>query len=201
MYSIVRIIIGFLLLSVPMVLVAKSKARHKQRRVVGCVLLALAITIVLSFVPFENAIVTFPSAESAARYYDMKFSNTQEVVEGLECDMVVARKSKNSYSQTLVPKTNEGWKIGLGTDIKIISQKTTENATITVYGHQKLSDRFIWIKYMDDEEPIIAHSIQTEFVVLQKEELGDLYLSVYCANITQTTEAYRVYINGKEIAV
>ena len=73
----------------------------------------MILVTVLAFLPIENSFVTFDSPKAAYEYFNSGKSNIELVVKGDNCDFIIDRK-KDSDTYLIVPKTANGWKIGIG---------------------------------------------------------------------------------------
>ena len=142
MYNLVRLIIGCIIFACSMIAVKKSKAVNKRALRLVFAILSVVLTGLLGFFPFENLFVTFDSPKAAYNYYyTFEKSNIDLIVEGDTCDFVVERKNATE-KHLIVPKTADGWKVGLSTDIKRIVYKSSEEFLAFVYQYKNANEYF-----------------------------------------------------------
>ena len=143
MYIIIRLIIGFIFFVCSIAVIKTSKTARKHILYAVFAGLSVILVTVLAFLPIENSFVTFDSPKAAYEYFNSGKSNIELVVKGDNCDFIIDRK-KDSDTYLIVPKTANGWKIGIGWETKRIVQKfspleRTDNALgktfVTYYAH------------------------------------------------------------------
>ncbi len=199
MFIILRIILGciFLLFSI---LVAKKIKKNKNRLTYLMITgISIALVIALSFFPFENLFFTFDSPNAAYEYYKLGSSKIENVIEGAECDFVVDRKD-NSDSYLIIPKTSEGWKIGIGSNTKRIEQKIADGIVIYVYQYGNTNEYFITIFDTNGEVLDLSDKYDTIFITSEKHnEVLEKTFTTYYAYIPEFTSDYIISVNGNNI--
>lgn len=199
MFNIIRLLIGSVFLVSSLMLVKRTKTTHKRVLYTVFVFVSIVIVTVTEFLPFENYFITFSSPKKAYEYYCLGRSNVEIVVEGTHSDFVVDRKNeKDTY--LIIPKTVDGWKVGIGVDTKRIARKISNGAIISVYQYKNTSDYFITIFDTNGDKFIVADDYNTEFYSLERnnDSIGKKYVTYY-AYVPEFGSQYGVLINGKKI--
>lgn len=201
MYNVIRLIIGCIFLVCSIITIKKSKAIRKHTLYIVFVSLSVILVVVLAFFPFENLFVTFDSPKSAYEYFSSRKSNIELIVEGDDCDFIIDRKN-DSDTYLIIPKTSEGWKIGIGSNTKRIAQKHSNGIVIYVYQYKNTSDYFITILDTNGGESAISDEYNTEFISLERNNnsLGKSFVT-YCAHITNFNPQYSVIVNDNKIVL
>ena len=144
MYNIIRLIIGCIFLVCSITTIKKSKLIRKHILYIVFTSLSVLLIVVLTFLPFENLFVTFDSPKAACEYFNLGKSNIELIVEGGDCDFIIDRNN-DSDTYLIIPKTADGWKIGVGSNTKRIVQKFSNGIVVYVYQYKNTSDYFITI--------------------------------------------------------
>ena len=199
MYIITRLIIGCIFLICSIAIIKNSKIVRKRILYVVFTSISVALITVLALLPFENLFITFNSPESAYEYYNVGESNIELVVEGNECDFVIDRKN-HSDTHLIIPKTADGWKIGIGLNTKRIVQKLSKGITIYVYQYKNTNDYFINILNTSGGESTVSDEYNTNFYSLEKYDdvLGKTFVTYY-AHIPDFNAQYSIIVNDNEI--
>lgn len=201
MYIIIRLIIGCIFLLCSIIAIKKSKVIRKQILYIAFTSLSVLLFVVLTFLPFENYFITFDSPETAYEYYNSGKSNVELIVEGKECDFIIDRRS-DSDQYLIIPKTADGWEIGLGSNTKMIVQKLSDGVVLYVYQYKNTSDYFITILDTNGGEATVSDEYNTKFYSMERynDSLGKVFVTYY-AHITDLEPKYSVTVNDKEIAL
>ena len=201
MFSIIRLIIGCVFLGCSISVIKKSKVVCKRLLYVVFTSISVALIAVLAFLPFENLFITFNSPKAAYEYYNFGKSNIELVLEGNNCDFVIDRKN-DSDTYLIIPKTTDGWKIGIGSNTKRIVQKLTNGITVYVYQYKNTSDYFITILDTNGGESTVLDDYNTEFSSLKRNNdfLGKTFVTYY-AHISNFNPQYSVTVNGDKIVL
>lgn len=152
--------------------------------------------------PFENLFITFDSPKAAYEYYAFEKSNIELIVEGEGCDLIIDRKKDCSYAHLIIPKTADGWKIGIGKDTKIILNRFSNGIAIHAFQYKNTSDYFITVFDTNGGESSVSDEHGTKFFPLESynEFLGEKYV-VYFAHITNLNSQSSVIVNGNKIVL
>lgn len=201
MFGIVRIIIGCIIFGCAAVLVRKSKVTGKPMWFAVCIGISLALTVALAFLPFENLFVTFRSPQDAYQYYTFGKPNIVLVIEGEACDLVVDRKNA-SETHLIIPKTADGWKIGMGRDTKKIAQTFADGISVDVYQYKDTAVFFITVFNSNGGGATVSDAYGTKFYALEKTNdlLGKTFVTYYGA-LSSFDSQYWVEVNGNKLSV
>lgn len=198
MYGLVRIILGCLLFLV-IFLFARKNGMIRRRTLCFIAVISVAVTVLLGFLPFENAFITFDSAEKAYEYYIPGKSNIEIVIEGNESDLVIDYKNETE-TYLIVPKTKEGWKIGIGSNIEDITRKISDNIIIHVFRYKNTDDYFVTIFDVNGNEINISDDCNTEFHPIKRNNkyTRKSYVTYY-AYIYGLDLEYELNVNGEKV--
>lgn len=201
MYIMIRIIIGCIFLVCAIAAIKKPKAICKRVLYLVFAGIAVVLVVVLAFLPFENLFVTFDSPQAAYAYYLPGKSDTALVVEGDACDFVVGQKN-GTDTYLIVPKTTEGWKTGIGADMKRIAQTISDGIVLYVYQYKNTNDYFVTVLDTNGGESAVSDDYNTEFLSLERrnDSIGKTFVTYY-AHIAGLDAPYSVTVDGSEIAL
>lgn len=198
MFGILRVLIGFIIGLIIFICVFKF-TKVKFRSWFSIILIVVLLITVLGFVPFENWVYNFKSAEEVYKYYSFSEDKAEIVIEGEQSDFVVGRK-KDTSTFLIVPKTADGWKIGVSINTKRIVQKFFDGITVYVYHYKNTDDYFISIFDINGGELNLSDDYNTNFYSLKK--INDFYgktFVTYYAHISNFNSQYRIILNeGRE---
>lgn len=201
MYNIIRLLVGCIFLACSTIFIKKSKAIRKHTLFVVFTCLSAMLFVVLIFLPVENLFVSFNTPKEAYEYYNLGTSNIELIVEGEHSDFIVDCKN-GSDTYLIIPKTSDGWKVGIGSNTKKIVQEFSNGILLQVYQYKSTSDYFITILDTNGGESIISDEYNTNF--LSRERIDDFLgkaLVTYYAHITDFDTRYSVTVNGRKIVL
>ena len=167
MYNIIRLIIGCIFLVCSIIAIKNSKVMRKHILYIAFTSLSVLLIVVLTFLPFENLFITFDSPKAAYEYFNLGKSNIELIVEGDDCDFIIDRKN-DSDTYLIIPKTADGWKIGVGSNTKRIVQKLSNGIVLYVYQYKDTSDYFITILDTNGGESTVSDEYNTKFFSLER---------------------------------
>ena len=201
MYNIIRLIIGCVFLVCSITAIKKSKLIRKHILYIVFTSLSVILIVVLAFLPFENLFVTFDSPKVAYEYYNLGKSNIELIVEGDDCDFIIDREN-DSDTYLIIPKTADGWKIGVGSNTKRIVQKLSNGILLYVYQYKNTSDYFITILDTNGGESTVSDEYNTKFFSLERynDSLEKNFVT-YFAHITNLNQQYSVIVNDNKIVL
>lgn len=201
MYSIIRLIIGCIFLGCSTIAIKKTNVIRKSIFYVISIGMSLALVVILTFLPFENLFVTFNSPKAAYEYFSFSKSDVELIVEGNNCDLIIDRKN-NTDTYLIIPKTADGWKIGLGSDTKRIVQKISDGIVVYVYQYKSTDDYFITILDTNGGESTVLDEYNTIFLSLKRSNASlEKTFVTYYAHITNLSPRYSVIVNGNKIVL
>ena len=201
MYNIIRLIICGIFLACSVIAVKKSRVFRKHAFYTAFACLSIILFAVLAFLPFENFFITFDSPKEAYEYYNLGESNIELIVEGKDCDFIVDCKN-DSDTYLIVPKTSDGWKIGIGSNAKKIVQTFSNGIALCVYQYKNTDDYFITVLDTNGGESTISDEYNTNFLSTERynESLGKSFVTYY-AHITNLKPQYNVTVNDQILFV
>ena len=196
MFHFVRIIIGFLFLLGLCVFISKfSKITHKRISFMVSVILSVLLVTVLSFAPVENLFITFDSPQKAYNYRHAWEATVETVVPGEQCDLVVGIRKDDAYVIELLPKTDEGWKIGTEPISKsIVLLNGNKGVSLRAYRYMDTDEYFIRALIRDGRKAEIMDSENSEFFSTE----ANGYITYY-AHISSFNESSWIGVNGNKI--
>ena len=179
MYGIVRVLIGIVFLGCFIGMINHSKVLHKRKLYIAFSGIAVALSAALWFLPFENSFITFDSHEAAYEYCHFGDSEPDLVIEGNTCDFVVDCKGEmKEYS--MIPKTSDGWKIGIGSDSKIVAQDIFESIVVYVYQYKENRDFFVTVLDTSGGEAAVSDGYGSQFYPLETlASSGEQFVTYY----------------------
>lgn len=160
LYAAVRIILCFILFIVCVSIIKKLKMHNKRVLKIFTAIVCLVICIALNFVPIENLFITFPTVQSSYKYSNT--GNADLIINGTETDLVIS-ENKGTNNVLIIPKNNEGWKIGRGIDTKAFFNKNINNVLISVYQYKDTQDYYIILTDMVGNLYQISDSVGSVF--------------------------------------
>lgn len=195
----IRLIFWGLAFIICFLLIKKSHIINKRKWSLVAFVVAIILTTVSALIPIEDAFVTFSSPESAFGYVNT--GNVKLVVSGKKTDFVIAGKS-NTDIYVIIPKSNIGWKLGLGLDTKRIIQKISDGITIYVYQYKNSDDYYITVFDTNGGTSEITDNHGSEFYYLDKTNNAlNKTFYIYYAYVENLNDTYILTVNGKVISV
>lgn len=201
MFTVVRIVIGCATFGGLFLWIKASGNANERKKYILAATIALALTTISAFLPFENLFMTFDTPESVYHYVNSPALDVKLVVEGQNCDLVIGDNGGTDV-YLIVPKTTDGWKLGLGADTKRIMQKIVDGVVVYIYQYKDTEDYFVAVLDGNDREPIIEDARNSTFFTLEHENnASNTMLDTYIASVPNLDQQYWVRVNGREIPV
>lgn len=199
-YSIVTLI----LIVVIVLLIKFSKIQKKRRFYSIGVIACLALSFFLDLFPIENLFYDFPTVEAAFSYRYGKGRTILVTVEGNESTYIASYDSNASTQyNTILSKTEKGWKIDGAFDTDFISSKTVDYYNIIILRHKKTQEFYICVSSLIGNPAKVSDNQNSEFETGEKNTLrSDCANYLYCAFIDSfDINTYVLYLNGKEVSL
>ena len=180
-------------------MIIKSHTIYKRRWLIVSLVVALILTTISALIPIENAFVTFTSPQSAYNYNNS--GNVKLIVNGAKTDFVVASKGDTDV-YIIVPKSDGGWKLGMGLDTKRIAQTISDGVSVYVYQYKNSGDYYITVLDTNGgpSEIIDTHSSKFQFLDKYNSELNKTFYTYY-TYINGYDDQYALTVNGKTIKI
>lgn len=198
-FVIIRLAFGMLVFGMCFFLIKKSQLIHKRKWCFVSFLTTVILITVSALIPLENVFITFSSPESA--YHYNHFGNVRMVVHGKRTDFVVGEQNDtNIYA--IVPKSDSGWKLGMGLDTKRIVQTISDRVTIYVYQYKNTNDYYITALDTSGGSLEITDRYGAKFQCLEtvNSTLNKIFYTYY-ASINNFDDQYTLNVNGNMIIV
>ena len=197
MYGIIRFFVGLFCSFLLLVFLKKRSYPDKARRICT-VLFFLLLTTTLNFFPVENTFWTFKTPEQVFAYRHFGNSKIKVIMSGEEYDLIIGTQ-QGSDLYDFVPKTEEGWKIGLFFNQIEETTITEDGLFLSCYSIRNGKDHFLTIGTFSSTDLAISDSEGSVFAVIddvkESYEKGKPY-QCYGAYIGDLTEPYYIKING-----
>lgn len=142
LFGITRVILGVIIFIVCYLIIKTTKTKYKRRYYIISFICVILVIVLFNLIPIENAFITFSTPESAFSYVNT--GNIKLVINGSQTDLVVAQK-EDAKIYSIIPKTENGWKLGMGIDTKRIIQRTFEGIIIYVYQYKNTNEYYITV--------------------------------------------------------
>lgn len=173
----------------------QKKPKHAR----FCIIFSGLLCVLIYFLPFENVIKSFPTLEKAFSY--VSEGDIELVIPGTEADLVISRKNNEDYI-TMIPKTEDGWKVSVGTDMKAVRMGIHEDITFVIYRYKDTDDYFISISYIDGRAADVSDNNESEFYCLHKtNEAQNTETFFYYANVYGLNDSYSFMVNDTEVSI
>ena len=199
MFGIIRIILGVLFFLIVFLTTMSSKTNAKK--IISLIIIAFGISFALSFVPFENILVVFPSAESAYKYYNSMNADVAMVLEGENSSLVVEKKKASVYSGMIVPRCDSGWKLGMGIDTKRIWESHSSECNIVCYQYKNTGEYYVCVMPFKEIQTI-SDNKNSEFISIETDEKLLLpQLTLYYAYVQDLGDEYQIDVNGVRMSI
>ena len=200
LYGILRIIIISVLFIIFIVVQKRCRKALKKNRILIYILITMVLGALLFLIPFENAFFNFSSPQAVFKY---EFSgNIEAIVEGDKSTMIIYSKN-NTYSSTIIPKNQNGWKLGTALTYKIIATKYYEKCMVELHQFKDSNDYYVFVMDVfvpDSTIRNITDNRHSEFNYHLSEICGvDEVTYVYYTYIKKIGDGYKLNIDGEII--
>ncbi|MBR6801153.1 MAG: hypothetical protein IKM61_05345 [Eubacteriaceae bacterium] len=188
MYIIIRMMIISVLFMIALFLIKSGKLQNRFLTFV-CVII---LSTLLCMVPFENLFMTFDSAEDAFEY--KKREEVVLVVNGSVSDLVVGEDPKTGdYVYCAFSKSPDGWRLGMGTDLKKVHNSVSEDAVVEVFRYKDTQDHYIILHDIKGNIGNLSDAYGNEFY-----KLGEMSHFGY---VDGFSDEYEICADGNMLAI
>ncbi len=194
MFGLIRVLIGVIFFIIYLLIAKITKLNLKKRHYILSVFASIVLITVLAFVPFENLFVTFSSPKAVFNYMNFGKSEIKLIVTGNKTAFVIGGENTNKL--LIVPKTENGWKIGTGYKTQKAYSKITDDLIIDVYQYQNTDDYYIAVYKINGGQFDITDSNDSVFY-----PLGNTSFYTYYAYIPKYNSHYWILVNGEKIVL
>lgn len=192
MYYVIRYFIFIALFLISIIILKKYKILTKKTIIVLLVT-TLLLSEVSCLIPVENTFMKFSTIESVYNYMGLKNKNIKHIIDGNKTVFVVNSDKKDSSSTSwyIVLKTDDGYKINVGSDKSSISM--TKDFSVSLTTDKRTGDTYIIVtsnkeKPLDLQDNHNSDFVNTNFIPLFGYE--------YTAFIGNIDENYQLTVNG-----
>ena len=194
------IIIRIIVLLLALFLLLKN-GRINKSKTKKAVIITVSITlfVVSALIPFENAFITFSTPESSYKYHNQ--GTPVMCVEGENTDLVVGQKG-NSYIYNIAPKTADGWKLGMGYELKNVYQSidSANKNLINVFQYKNTNEFYLAVTNIEGKSLSVHDSLNSEFVLAENsDKTGGANDYVYYTYINALDSNYVLRLNDTDI--
>ena len=122
-------------------------------------------------------------------------------VSGEQTDLVVAQKG-NANSLLIIPKSEDGWKIGIGVYTKSAFYTASNGATVRVYRYKNSSDYYVEVLDSAGDKAEVTDNCNSEFHSVERFNTAlDKNCYTYYAYVSNLDDTYTVLVDGAAITV
>ncbi len=178
MYLIIRLIICIVLfaaIAITSILLKRRVIRAKTA--VPILLIAFALSLVSSLVPFENLFTSFKTPEEVFAYGNLGEKSVDFVLEG-EDSAFVYGKAGGKDTFMITPRENGEYKMFSLFSLKNYFAASGDDYTVIVYNYKGSMDYYIRITDNSDVGLICSDSLNSEFHRISYE--NGLFKFIYC---------------------
>ena len=137
------IIVRFFFFAILFIVFFKTFKRHlKKITVIVSIIVTLILFSFSYLVPFENLFFNFSSPQDVFRYQLM--GKPISIVEGKDSALILYINN-GTISQSIIPKTKNGWKIGTYFSYEGVLTKDWKYNTIVIYRCKNSSDFYVFV--------------------------------------------------------
>ena len=199
MYNFIRAIIS-IIITCGIASFARKSSLGKKKWINGiCILLGVLLYIIFGFIPLENIVSPFNSPIKVFEYRNPG-AKPQLIIEGRDSDYIIGSEGDDFTTVTMiVPKTDDGWKMGTGTELKTIYRGFDKNVIFNLYQYKNTNDFYMMIYDLDGVEIEIKDACNSTFYELQEGSAETLSSLTYYAFIPNYDENYWISVNGEQI--
>ncbi len=196
-YTIIRLLFFGIAFLICFVIIKKSKTENARKYMTISFICMMALCTASTFIPAENAFITFPSPGAAYIYSNP--GSAKLIVEGENSDFVIGEKD-DTYINSIIPKTDDGWKIGTSNSQKIVLHTYVSGAVVYIYRYKNTDDYYITVMGGNPGTLQISDNQNSDFKCLEKSNkiIMETYY-IYCAHIKDFDSSYTLTVNGNEI--
>lgn len=189
--GIVKVLIGILLFIAVKKWAGKHQIQHRAGWGIGICLILLILNAVLTVIGTKNQV--FRSPEEAYRCNNK--GQIALVISGEETDMAVGRElgTDNTQIIAILPKSEKGWGVSSGLDIKDIYSGIVDGIYISVMQYKDTDDYYIEVTDLFGNDLTVRDNMDSVFSRYVTEEKYYYYAYIKKFSI----EEYKVEINGR----
>lgn len=197
MFGTFRMIFWVIMFLAGIAFLKKFKMLYKRLYVTLFGILILILWTLSMLFPIENLFITFSSPEKSYNYVNSE--EVKIVVSGKISNLVIGKG--HDYVYLIVPKTEEGWKIGRGLDVKMIPQQYYEGIVIGIYQYKNTKDYYVEVEDINGEQCTLKDNRNSHFEILEHNLTEDKTGYRYYAYVYDIDDSYALNVNGKTLSL
>lgn len=198
LFMVIRLAFWGLALIIGLLLLRKSHILHKRKWSLISFGLSIVCLVLSAMLPIENIFITFSTVEASYSYSNV--GTVQLVISGEKTDFVIGQNG-DTDTYTIIPKSDNGWKLGRGLDTKRVLHRVSDGIIVTVYRYKNSTEHYITILDTNGGISEIKDNYNLEFQYLQKPNSAlNKTFYTYFAYVNGFDEKYVVTVNGKTIS-
>ena len=199
LFAITRIILGIRIFIIGYFLIGKIKSINAFRKLIITFMLSVILTTLSALIPLENVFVTFSSPESAYNYNHS--GKVKLIVNGSKTDFIVGEKNGTDV-YLIVPKSDNGWKQGMGLGTKRICNKISDGITVYVYQYKNTDDYYIVLLNTNGGPLDITANNNSEFIYSESaNSILNKTFYTYYAYLNSFNCQYTLTVNGENVSL
>lgn len=193
MFGIVRMIFWLLISVVLIEIMKKYNLLQKKKNIIFIGIMIISLWTLSMLFPVENIFITFDTPEDSYNYVNNE--KVKKVVYGEETALVIGEE--NEYVYLIVPKGENGWKVGRGMDFKFVSEQYIDGIIVSVYQYKDTKEFYVEVVDIDGNQCVIKDNQTSDFKVLEQNYNGKNTYRYY-AYIENLDDSYKIEVNGKK---
>lgn len=197
-FIIIRLIIFLLVL---FLLLGKEGGKKSKTKKTVVIIFSVFLLAVSALIPFENLFVTFSTAESSYKYHNQ--GTPVITVDGQATSLVVGQKGNTSI-YNIIPKVDNGWKLGMGYNLKNIYQSidSADKNLINVFQYKNTNEFYLVVTNFEGKNLQINDSMNSEFLLPEiSDKNGSASDCVYYAYVNALGSDYVLCVNGVDVPI
>ena len=177
MFSFLRLLICLIIAWIAFRFIKPISPKGRKIKIIGYVISVALASTMLTLVPIENSIYTFKSPEAAYKYFDYR-CEVQFVVEGDECDFVIAKEGSYTTIYDIIPKTEDGWNVPVNFDTEVADYKSGD-VNLTLWRYKPTDEYFIYVRVPDPSTKVtISDCYGSTFYSFENNRKFDYYAAI-----------------------
>lgn len=162
LYGLIRVLIGILIFGLAVIGILKSKIRKKKGFTISFFILSIIIIFISGLFPIENTFITFDSPKEV--FYYTQIGEIKDTIYGNNSCMIVYLSQNGSYSYVIIPKIEEGYKIGSSFSNVAICKTLAQGNSAQILNLKGTTDYYLWATFISENPDItISDSNHSSF--------------------------------------
>lgn len=194
MYHLIRLFLAVAIAAIPFLLLRKT-LQPKVLAIITVLVFAV-VSVVLSLLPAENAVMSFSTPEEASRYAGI--GKVLCVADGEESGLIITEQRGGKQVQ-IYPKSDGVWQISTGISFSQTTYSIQEGLVV-LYLYKPTSEYYISVTCFGADVPV-HDSVGSVFQTCEQDEIVAEHFSEYYAYIPKFTDTYTLTVNETTIAL